>query len=150
MNNRNIIIILVIGVLVLGGAYFWATKFTASDTPKSSFGTSPTSNRLISWISDAGKRIDSGDAQNVLSDIDAKMGTSSLKDPSVLFHLNQLKGDALVKLSRCKEAIDAYNAALKNFQDKENKEYATMPEETRNKYITSLQQKTTAANACAK
>ena len=148
--NKNIIIIAVVGVAVVLAAYFLlpqkSGKFESVKAP-----VKDTSQLPSAWIADAAKRIEAGQAQAVLVEIEPKLAQFS--DPGMQFHLESLKGDALIKQSKCPEALAAYQLAASNLSSAINKfvpDFTPMTFEEKTKFSEELKAKTAKAEACAK
>jgi len=148
--NKNIIIIAVVGVAVVLAAYFlMPQKGGKVETVKAP--VKDTSQLPSAWIQNATKRIEAGEAQAVLGEIEPKLVQFS--DPGMQFHLESLKGDALLKLAKCPDALAAYQLASQNLSSAINKfvpEFTPMTPEDKTKATGELDGKIAKAQACAK
>ena len=148
--NKNIIIIAVVGVAVVLAAYFlMPQKSGRVEVVKAPI--KDTSQLPSAWLADAAKRIEAGKAQAVIGEIEPKLAQFS--DPGMQFHLESLKGDAMMKLAKCPDALAAYKLAESNLGSAINKfvpEFTPMTPEEKTKFMAELKAKTAKAEACAK
>ena len=111
-NIRNIIIIVVIGGLIILGTYMFLGR---RGGPQSL--DQPASGQTFqSWYTTTSDNIAKGNAASALSDIEAKLDPSQFgnREPGMKYFLLELRGDALVKLNRCGDAVESYEQALGN------------------------------------
>jgi len=152
MNSKNIIIIAVVGIIVVVAAFFLVPKNNKPVQSLNNKQVSTEASRMPSvWIQAAQKRIASGQAQAVLTEIEPKI--TQFTDPGMQFHLNELKGDALLQLGKCPEADAAFKQAtdaLASAQSKFVPEFGEITQEERAKFGAELQAKSGKAKACTK
>ena len=152
MDKKNVIIILIIGLAIIAGAYFLVRPKDES----SSFGQKPPGDRLSSRITEYSQRIEKGEATKVLKEVDRSISALN-KEGSVdmKFYLNELRGDALVKLGNCSDAQKAYITAMEALKLPADKTaiktgVGIIPETDKPAFTTRLNGKMTKAKACTK
>ena len=156
MNQKsviNIIIFLFIGIACIAGVSFY---IKTRGTPDKVLDKSAVKKESLGkWREKQDKLIGEGKADIALSGIEKKMLDFPNGDPGLMFVLYELKGDALLKLNRCNEAVQSFQTAIQNLA---NARFAFFPKRSeepmgndeRSSLNATLNQKLSQANACAK
>ena len=115
-NPRNIIIILVAGVVIIAAAYILLGRRNA---PATSLDQPSQGMTFQNWYKEKSAGIEKGQAASVLSEVEAKLDPAQTanRDAGMLFAMFELRGDALVKLNRCEDAVESYELAAGNLRD---------------------------------
>lgn len=153
---RNLIIIVIIGGVIIAATYFILGKRSA---PKAL--DQPTQGMTFqNWYQEKAKFIEDGKAASVLSEVEAKLDPSQFgtREAGMQFALYELRGDALVKLSKCGDAVESYELAAGNLSsaqflfvrtDNKDPREQMMTDDERSKQMARLDSKLAKARACA-
>jgi len=153
---RNLIIIVIIGGVIIAATYYILGKKkapTALDQPTQGV-------TFQSWYQEKAKFIDDGKAASVLSEVEAKLDPSQFgtREAGMQFALYELRGDALLKLAKCGDAVESYETAAGNLNsaqflfirtDNKDPREQMMTDDERKAQMSRLQSKLAKAQACA-